>query len=31
MQTQFSELRERIIRIEIHLGIEAGSETPTKT
>ena len=26
MQTQFSELRERIVRIETHLGIEAGSE-----
>ena len=26
MQTQFSELRERIVRIETHLGIEAGSD-----
>ncbi len=26
MQTQFSELRERIVRIETHLGIDAGSE-----
>ena len=26
LQTQFSELRERIVRIETHLGIEAGSE-----
>ena len=31
MQTQFSELRERIVRIETHLGIDAGSEAPTKT
>ena len=26
MQTQFGELRERIVRIETHLGIDAGSE-----
>ena len=26
MQTQFSELRERIVRIETHLGIDAGPE-----
>ena len=26
MQTQFSELRERIVRIETHLGIDAGSD-----
>ena len=25
MQTQFSELRERIVRIETHLGMDAGS------
>ena len=26
MQTQFGELRERIVRIEIHLGIDADSD-----
>ena len=31
MQTQFGELRERIVRIETHLGIDAGSEAPAKT
>ena len=31
MQRQFGELRERIVRIETHLGIDAGSENPLAT